>query len=918
MIGSISPHSPTGRGRGGFERAARVEAEPRGVRPVPSAPSRAPGVILTTTLVAAALFAPGASQGQSHNYVITSGGGHGGDSEITFIPPGPPPPPSVLILTPDDPDDGVAEFELPFDFPVFDEFIPAGTTLYISTNGVISVGAPVRSPQNPRLPDPSRQQVLFAPFWEDHRLGASGSLRVHFTTEFPFRPFGGPLALTNPHHAHLDSPVLSIAWVDIENKRSGLRFTAGVTLFANGDIALTGPQLPFSTSLNRDPVWLPFRLGVGARATVGVQGGRHAASLRCSPGCDTFSAIIDMQNQPFARRSYLFVRRPVQSPNLRVVSAGPIPSAGETPGQGLPPCRDSNTRHTMDRIEVPFVVENAGTARSQATHFIIYNEPKRAPPDAPFFPEPRTFGPVDDGRIGYLAGMVSDGPQQTHPEWDYSVTRVPALEPGQQYSGSVFICGAGPNPASFWAHVNPYVRFPLETDYSDNRLFIGVQPLPYRPPPPRPPVAWYADPYLEQPMPIDRFPVARVGWPYDFQLPRYGTTPMFSRDDISFILPEWRGQGPASGLGLDVRGRLKGIPLEAGSHDVWVWVWGPPPAGETVFSSTHQRLRLDIIDPGHLRVTTSTLPDGYRNLSYEATIRFDGGVPPHDLELLDGPPGFRLGSSSEELARRLVGLPEAGGRFPVRLGLEDGRGDRVEAELTLLIDAPPAVRLRPTELPSGQVGRRYEAQITAEGGAPPLRLAAESVPPGLSFDPADGRIAGLPTETGQFSVRATVTDEFGDMDERAFELTILPEAPPLSFASERLTFELGVAPSLSLRSEGGQPPYQFASVDALPAGLELETSGQFRGLPTEPSPATWTEFSVTDALEQTIVRRLLVEVLEPTEEPNPQEPSPSEPLDPGCGCNTSTGTPSSSAHFAFAALLLFARRRTRRAACPVS
>ncbi len=66
--------------------------------------------------------------------------------------------------------------------------------------------------------------------------------------------------------------------------------------------------------------------------------------------------------------------------------------------------------------------------------------------------------------------------------------------------------------------------------------------------------------------------------------------------------------------------------------------------------------------------------------------------------------------------------------------------------------------------------------------------------------------------------------------------------PPLSFASERLTFELGVAPSLSLRAEGGQPPYRFASIDPLPAGLELAEGGQFRGLPTEPSPATWTEF----------------------------------------------------------------------------
>jgi len=57
---------------------------------------------------------------------------------------------------------------------------------------------------------------------------------------------------------------------------------------------------------------------------------------------------------------------------------------------------------------------------------------------------------------------------------------------------------------------------------------------------------------------------------------------------------------------------------------------------------------------------------------------------------------------------------------------------------------PPALILVTGSLPAGVSGEPYEAQLEGEGGTPPYRWSASGLPPGLSIDPASGKISGTP------------------------------------------------------------------------------------------------------------------------------------------------------------------------------
>jgi len=57
---------------------------------------------------------------------------------------------------------------------------------------------------------------------------------------------------------------------------------------------------------------------------------------------------------------------------------------------------------------------------------------------------------------------------------------------------------------------------------------------------------------------------------------------------------------------------------------------------------------------------------------------------------------------------------------------------------------PPTLVLFTGSLPAGVAGVPYEAQLEAEGGTPPYKWSASGLPPGLSIDPASGKISGTP------------------------------------------------------------------------------------------------------------------------------------------------------------------------------
>lgn len=71
----------------------------------------------------------------------------------------------------------------------------------------------------------------------------------------------------------------------------------------------------------------------------------------------------------------------------------------------------------------------------------------------------------------------------------------------------------------------------------------------------------------------------------------------------------------------------------------------------------------------------------------------------------------------------------------------------------------PPVAIKTTTLPKGYLQRLYRLEMHAEGGITPLKWALTSgaLPAGIRLEP-EGLLSGVPTQTGEFSFSATLTD----------------------------------------------------------------------------------------------------------------------------------------------------------------
>ncbi|WST27349.1 Ig domain-containing protein [Streptomyces xanthophaeus] len=63
-------------------------------------------------------------------------------------------------------------------------------------------------------------------------------------------------------------------------------------------------------------------------------------------------------------------------------------------------------------------------------------------------------------------------------------------------------------------------------------------------------------------------------------------------------------------------------------------------------------------------------------------------------------------------------------------------------------------------------------QVTATGGAAPLRWTSAGLPWGLAMDAATGRISGKPWGSGTVQITATATDAAGKTAAATFPLTL--------------------------------------------------------------------------------------------------------------------------------------------------
>ena len=126
-----------------------------------------------------------------------------------------------------------------------------------------------------------------------------------------------------------------------------------------------------------------------------------------------------------------------------------------------------------------------------------------------------------------------------------------------------------------------------------------------------------------------------------------------------------------------------------------------------------------------------------------------------------------------------------------------------------------------------------DAGFTASGGTAPYQYqTVSSSDPGLHVDATSGAISGMPTTSGQHTVRATATDSSTPPKTTAVATVILQVTPALAIAPAPTQAQQDAPYAYQLAASGGTAPYTYAHASGtLPPGTQVNGS-QIDGTPT--------------------------------------------------------------------------------------
>lgn len=323
-------------------------------------------------------------------------------------------------------------------------------------------------------------------------------------------------------------------------------------------------------------------------------------------------------------------------------------------------------------------------------------------------------------------------------------------------------------------------------------------------------------------------PLARVGGAYSQTVGVSGGIQPYSYRIASGRLPK--------GLSLDLNsGTISGTPVEFSSSgpfdfDLEVSDSTPPAAGGPARASMSYRVAVDV---PIMSIGPQNLPKGSAGASYRQQMTASGGTDPYRWTANGLPPGLSMDSNGV-----ISGTPAQPGNFTVAVNAEDstegGLTFNVSRSFALQIDPPFQLSITTPGLSDGKVGVAYSEIITASGGTGNYTFSTlSSLPRGLTLSPA-GVLSGTPGETGSFTVRIAVTDNYPGGSVTTYKEFTFAITPVIFITPGSLPdVKAGEAYSQSLTATGGQGPYQFTiTVGALPMGVTLTHYGSLTGTPT--------------------------------------------------------------------------------------
>jgi CSLREA domain-containing protein len=228
-----------------------------------------------------------------------------------------------------------------------------------------------------------------------------------------------------------------------------------------------------------------------------------------------------------------------------------------------------------------------------------------------------------------------------------------------------------------------------------------------------------------------------------------------------------------------------------------------------------------------ITLSPTSLPPGTLAQSYSQLVTATGGTGPYQYVMTGGslPPGLTLDVATGVIS----GVPTTPGAYLFVVTATDANLCTGSQAYVITIEC--GLDVQPATLPGGTEGIAYSQTLSVTNGAAPYTFAviSGSLPPGLSLTGA-GLLSGTPTAPGTYTFVIQATDANNCTGSRGYTVVI---DPCLVISPDTLPGGIvGTPYSQTLTAAGGTPPITFATLDPLPAGLTLATTGLISGTPT--------------------------------------------------------------------------------------